>query len=133
MTPQIADSDLIRELRELRERLDEFPVPTQSFEGSLPAVKIKKDPAKTNYKLKPRKLPVYSGDRVTYAAWRRAVLSTLQIDWNNFQYDNPSVFLMIFNALEGKVKKEAPSFFGTGGRKGQQDPEDFISFLDRSN
>ena len=51
MTPQIADSDLIREVRELRESLDEFPVPTQSFEGSLPAVKIKKDPAKTNYKL----------------------------------------------------------------------------------
>ena len=51
MTPQIADSDLIREVRELRERLDKFPVPTQSFEGSLPAVKIKKDPAKTNYKL----------------------------------------------------------------------------------
>ena len=64
MTPQIADSDLIREVRELRERLDEFPVPIQSFEGSLPAVKIKKDPAKTNYKLKPRKLPVYSGERV---------------------------------------------------------------------
>lgn len=126
-------TDLAQELRELRQRLDDWPVPPKVCEGSFPPVKIEKDPVKPNYKLKPGKFPSFNGDRVTYAAWRRAVLSMLKIDWNTFDYNNSYVFLMIYNALEGKAQKQAASFFESGGRDGRQDPEEFIAFLDRSN
>lgn len=125
--------DLALEIRELRERLDDWPTDTRRTDGPFPNVRIEKEPPKQNYKLKPKKLPIYRGDRSTYGAWRRAVLSTLKADWNTFQYDNPSVFLMIYNALEGRAQKEAASFFESGGPNGRQNPEDFIGFLDRSN
>lgn len=126
-------TELAQELRELRQRLDDWPIPPKENEGSFPSVKIEKDPAKSNYKLKPGKFPSYNGDRSTYAAWRRAVLSTLKKDWNNFDYDNSYVFLMIYNALEGKAQKQSASYFESGGRDGREDPEEFIAFLDRSN
>lgn len=132
-------SDLAREVRELRERLDDWSGPdthrpsSEKFQGNFPKVEIVKDPAKKNYKLKPKKFPIYNGDRATYPAWRTAILSSLRIDWNTFDYDNPYVFLMIYHALEGKAQKEAASFFESGGRDGRQDPEEFIGFLDRSN
>lgn len=129
----MSDTDLRRELRELRERLDDWPAVNQDNEGPFPSTRIIKDPPKKDYKLKPGKIPTYSGNRATYAAWRKAVLSTLKIDWNTFNYDDSYVFLMIYNALEGKAQREAAAFFESGGRDGRQDPEDFIGFLDRSN
>lgn len=126
-------SDVLRELRELRERLDEFPTCPAKPEGSLPVVKIEKDPAKPQDKLKPTEFKTYSGDRATYPAWRQSILMTLKMDWNTFGYDNSRVFLMIYNALEGKALRESSTFFESGGRDNRQDPADFIAFLDRSN
>lgn len=125
------DTDLRRELREIRERLDDWPTRSCISEGAYPKVKIEKDPPKLDYKLKPGKFPIYNGDRVTYPAWRTALLSTLKRDWNTFRYDNSYVFLSIYNALEGKAKRQAGAFFESGGRDGRQDPEEFIAFLDR--
>ncbi|KHJ33769.1 hypothetical protein EV44_g1748 [Erysiphe necator] len=95
--------DLRREVRELRRRLDDAPVPVTQAEGSLPEVVILKDPPTKNPNLKPNSFPIYDGDRATYPAWRRAVLSALRIDWLIFGYTNSRVFLMIYKALDGKV------------------------------
>ena len=108
-------TELSQELRELRQRLDDWPVPPKICEGSFPPVKIEKDPVKLNYKLKPGKFPTFNGDRVTYAAWSRAVLSMLKIDWNTFGYNNSYVFLMIYNAQWCKAQKQAASFLESGG------------------
>lgn len=62
------DTDLYREVRELRQRLDDWPSPPCSTDGPFPRVKIEKDPEKKNYKLKPQKFPIYKGDRATYGA-----------------------------------------------------------------
>jgi len=126
-------SEVAREVRELRERLDDFPPLPQISEGPFPRVKILKDPEKKNYKLKPGKFPIYRGDKVTYGAWRRALLAVLKNDWNTFHYEDSYVFVMIYNSLEGKAQREASPFFESGGRDGRQDPEDFIAYLDRSN
>lgn len=125
-------TDLLRELRELRERVDDFPI-REAPTSSLPKVVIEKDPASPKTKLKPTKLPTYNGDRSLYPAWRRAVLSALKIDWKTFEYTNSRVFLMIYKALEGKALKQASPFFESGGVDGKERPEDFIEFLDRGN
>lgn len=127
------DTDLIREIRELRQRIDDFEIPLKTNNGSLPPVFIEKDPAQTAGKLKPTKFPKYNGDRVTYPAWRKAVFSALKLDWNTFNYTNSRVFLMIYKALEGKAQKQAGTYFESGGEGGKERPEDFIAFLDRGN
>lgn len=125
--------DLRREVRELRQRLDDAPVPVTQAEGSLPEVVILKDPPTKNPNLKPNSFPIYDGDRATYPAWRRAVLSALRIDWLTFGYTNSRVFLMIYKALDGKAQRQAATYFESGGLGGLERPEDFIAFLDRGN
>lgn len=83
--------------------------------------------------LKPTKLPIYEGNRQSYPAWRRAVLSIFRMDWNTFAYDNQRAFLMIYNALRGEAQRKSVSFFEVGGVNGTQRPEDFLEFLDRTN
>lgn len=107
-------TELLHEYRELRQRLDDFPVAKQSA-NSLPTVEILKDPANPIANMKPTSFPLYNGDRSNYPAWRRAVLSALRIDWNTFKYTNSRVFLMIYKALEGKAQKQANPFFESGG------------------
>lgn len=126
-------SDLMREIKELRERLDEFPAAPPPLEDSLPPAIIIKDPPLKETVLKPTSFPTYDGDRTTYAAWRRAVLSALRIDWHTFGYTDPRVFLMIYKALEGKAQKRAAAYFESGGVGGRESPEEFIAFLDRGN
>ena len=99
----------------------------------LPEVTIRKDPAQKVVKVEPTTFPTYNGDRSTYPAWRRAVLSALKMDWNTFGYTDSRVFLMIYKALEGKAQKRAGAYFESGGRGGEEKPEDFIAFLDRGN
>lgn len=125
--------DLRREIRELRQRLDDAPAPALQSEGSLPEVIILKDPPTRNPNLKPNSFPIYDGDRATYPAWRRAVLSALRIDWLTFGYTNSRVFLMIYKALDGKAQRQAATYFESGGLGGLERPEDFIAFLDRGN
>lgn len=125
--------DLRRELRELRQRLDDAPTPILQSEGSLPEVTILKDPPTRTPNLKPNTFPVYDGDRATYPAWRKAVLSALRIDWLTFGYTNSRVFLMIYKALDGKAQRQAATYFESGGLGGLERPEDFIAFLDRGN
>ena len=127
------NSDIMRELRELRQRLDDFPVPNPPQKSSLPEVTIQKDPPQNSSNLKPTSFPTYDGDRASYPAWRRAILSAMRIDWCTFGYTDSRVFLMIYKALEGKAQKQAASFFETGGIGGREKPEDFIAFLDRGN
>lgn len=132
----MADADLntlMQEIRELRERLDDGPGGPATFQTNLPPVIIKKDIAKSPGALKPTKFPIYNGDKTTYPAWRRAVLSILKMDWNTFGYTDSRVFLMIYKALDGKAQKQAGSYFESGGLGGLERPEDFIEFLDRSN
>lgn len=124
---------LMQEVRELRQRLDDGPGGPATFETNLPPAIIKKDRAKSPGSLKPTKFPVYSGDKTTYPAWRRAVLSILKMDWNTFGYTDSRVFLMIYKALDGKAQKQAGSYFESGGLGGLERPENFIEFLDRSN
>lgn len=109
-------SDLAREVRELRERLDDWSGPdthrpsSEKFQGNFPKVEIVKDPAKKNYKLKPKKFPIYNGDRATYPAWRTAILSSLRIDWNTLIM----TILMYFNDLQrsgGKGSKGSSVIF----------------------
>lgn len=126
-------TDLLREVRELRQRIDDFEVPQRATTGSLPTVVIEKDPAQTAAKLKPTKFPIYNGDRATYPAWRKAVLSALKMDWNTFNYTDSRVFLMIYKALEGKAQRQAGTYFEAGGVGGKEKPENFIAFLDRGN
>lgn len=83
--------------------------------------------------LKPTKLPEYHGNRVTYPAWRTAVLDIFRIDWNLFGYDNSRAFLMIFSALKGAAAEKAGPFYEAGGVNGTRDPADFLEFLDRLN
>ena len=40
---------------------------------------------------------------------------------------------MIYKALEGKAERLAGSYFESGGRGGEERPEDLIAFLDRGN
>ncbi|POS81607.1 hypothetical protein EPUL_006504, partial [Erysiphe pulchra] len=68
----MSEDDLRIELRELRQRIDDFP-PPQRNTNSLPRVVIEKDPAQPAGKLKPTTFPSYDGDRSTYPAWRKAV------------------------------------------------------------
>lgn len=126
-------TELVHELRELRQRVDDLDLP-KSFTGeSLPSVVIVKDPAQSERKLKPTSFPVYNGEKPLYPAWRRAVLSSLKIDWNTFKYTDSRVFLMIYKSLEGKAQRQAASYFESGGVGGRERPEDFIEFLDRGN
>lgn len=125
--------DLRRELRELRQRLDDAPAPTLQSEGTLPEVTILKDPPIEKPNLKPNSFPIYDGDRATYPAWRRAVLSALKIDWKTFGYTDSRVFLMIYKALDGRAQRQAATYFESGGLGGLERPEDFIAFLDRGN
>ncbi|KAI0992708.1 hypothetical protein K3495_g15476, partial [Podosphaera aphanis] len=116
---------LLQEIRELRQRLDEFPV-LPSPSDTMPEVVIIKNPARARDGLKPKPFPSYDGDKVTYPAWRRAILSTLKMDWNTFDYTDSEVFLMIYEALEGKAQRQAAAFFESGGTNGSEKPEDFI-------
>ena len=124
--------DLRREIRELRQRLDDFPTTTNK-EVFLPKVTIQKDPPSKTKQLKPTKFPMYNGDRSTYPAWRRAILTILRMDWNTLGYTYSRAFLMIYKALEGKAQKRAAAFFESGGPGELEDPEEFILFLDRGN
>lgn len=126
-------TDLMRELRELRQRIDDFEPPKSSAGESLPQVVIIKDPAQQEGNLKPTSFPVYNGEKMMYPAWRRGVLSALRIDWNTYKYTDSRVFLMIYKSLEGKAQKQAASYFESGGVGGRERPEDFIAFLDRGN
>ncbi|KAI1002590.1 hypothetical protein K3495_g5611 [Podosphaera aphanis] len=123
---------LLHEIRELRQRLDEFPV-LPSLSDTMPEVIIKKNRARSRDGLKPKPFPTFSGDKVTYPTWRRAILLTLKLDWNTFDSTDSAVFLMIYEALEGKAQRQAAAFFESGGTNGAESPEDFIAFLDRNN
>lgn len=124
---------LLQEIRELRQRLDDGESRPKRSSDLMPEVCIRKDPANTQGKLKPTKFPVYGGDKSMYPAWRRGVLAALKMDWNTFGYTDSRVFLMIYKALEGKAQRQASAFFESGGPDGEEKPEDFIRFLDRSN
>ena len=102
-------------------------------ETSNKVVIIKNPPADNVFGIKPTTLPVYEGNRQSYPAWRRAVLSIFRMDWNTFNYDNQRAFLMIYNALRGEAQRKAVSFFEVGGINETQRPEDFLEFLDRTN
>ncbi|RKF65271.1 hypothetical protein GcC1_123024, partial [Golovinomyces cichoracearum] len=78
--------DLMRELMELRQRLDDFSPSTYSTDCTMPEVVIKKIPAQKIDGLKPTMFPVYDGDRQTYPAWRKAIRSVLKIDRNTSKY-----------------------------------------------
>lgn len=126
-------TEVMQELRELRQRLDDFQVTPRITTSSLPRVEIVKDPAQPIGKLKPTTFPIYNGDKSTYPAWRKAVLSALKMDWNTFGYTNSRVFLMLYKALEGKAQRQAGPYFESGGENGKESPEAFIAFLDRGN
>lgn len=96
-------TELLHEYRELRQRLNDFPV-AKPLANPLPIVEILKSPAHPIANMKPTSFPLYNGDRSNYLAWRRAVLSALKIDWNTFRCTNSRVFLMIYKPLEGKLR-----------------------------
>lgn len=123
--------DLKREIRELRERLDDFP--QASKQAASNEIIIEKDPAQENTKIKSTAFPMYNGENSMYPAWRRAILSILKMDWLTFGYTDARVFLMIYKALEGKAAKRAVAYFESGGLQGKERPEDFIEFLDRGS
>ena len=124
---------LLQEIRELRQRIDDGALSPPLHNNGMPEVVIQKDPANISEKLKPTSFPIYNGDKPTYPAWRRAVLSALKLDWNTFHYTNSRVFLMIYKALEGKAQRQAAAYFESGGKSGKESPEDFIKFLDQGN
>lgn len=124
---------LMQEIRELRQRLDDGPVIPSYVGNKMPSVEIKKDPKGNPTVAKRTEFPMYSGDKVTYPGWRKAVFSILKTDWNTFEYTNSKVFLMIYKSLEGKAQRQAGSYFESGGIGGLERPEDFIAFLDRGN
>lgn len=130
---EIDTEKILQELRELRERIDDGVLEPPIHTDVMPTVFIKKDPANTLGKLKPTSLPLYNGDKPSYPAWRRAVLSALGMDWNTFGYTNSRAFLMIYKALEGRAQRQAAAYFESGGLGGKEEPEEFIKFLDRSN
>ena len=75
-------------------------------------VHIEKDPPPDfGNPIKATKLPEYHGKRVTYPAWRAAVLDIFRIDWNLFGYDSPRAFLMIFGALKGEAAEKSGTFY----------------------
>ena len=71
------NSDIMRELRQLGQRLDDFSVPNPPQKSSLPEVTIQKDPPQNSSNLKPTSFPTYDGDRASYPGWRRAILSAM--------------------------------------------------------
>ena len=75
---------------------------------------MRKDPPLSEVNIKPTNFPMYNGDRALYPAWKRAVLSALKIDWKTFKYTDSRVFLMIYNALEGKAQRQACTYFESG-------------------
>lgn len=125
-------TSIMQELRELRQRIDDGPQPVL-MSHSLPSATIIKEKARIGTNFKEQSLPTYIGDRTSYPAWRRAVLTTLGMNWNSFGYTNKIAFLLIYNALEGKAKKQAGAHYESGGKDGKEDPEEFIRFLDQSN
>ena len=124
---------LCQEVRELRQRIDDGALEPPLRSDGMPEVIIKKDPANPSTKVKQTEFPIYGGNKASYPAWRRAVLSALRLDWNTFGYTDSRVFLMIYQALEGKAQRQSDSYFEAGGEGGKERPEDFIKFLDRSN
>ncbi|KAI0991106.1 hypothetical protein K3495_g17081, partial [Podosphaera aphanis] len=88
-TPEANKMDLntlAQELRELRQRVDDGALLPAPPADAMPEVRILKDPARVNSKRDPTTFPTYSGDKTTYPAWRRAVISALKMDWNTFEY-----------------------------------------------
>lgn len=124
---------ILQEIRELRERIDDGALEPPIHTDNMPPVFIKKDPPNTSGKVKPTAFPFYTGDKSSYSAWRRAVLSALRMDLNTFGYTDSRVFLMIYKALDGKAERQAAAYFESGGLGGREEPEEFIRFLDRSN
>ena len=124
---------LMQEIRELRQRLDDAPELPMYTGNRMPSTTINKDPARNFAISKATEFSIFSGDKATYPAWRRAILSILKIDWNTFQYTNSKVFLMIYKALDEKAQRQASAYFESGGVGGLERPEDFISFLNRGN
>lgn len=87
----IDTNTLMQGIRELRRRLDDGPVLPTYVGNRMPSVIIKKNPASNPAVAKRTKSPRYSGDKVTYLAWRRAVFSILKTDWNTFEYTDSKV------------------------------------------
>ena len=131
--PSLLDvTTIMQELRELRQRIDDgSQVICTSY--SIPSSTIVKEPARSNRNVRETSLPSYNGDKTSYPAWRRAILTTLGMDWTTFGYTNKRAFLMIYNSLEDKAKKQVGAYYESGGKDGKEDPEDFITFLDQSN
>ncbi|KAI1000834.1 hypothetical protein K3495_g7364 [Podosphaera aphanis] len=127
----------LQEIRELRQRIDDGPILNRIPAETTPEVVIIKDPARSSSKRNPTEFKTYNGDRSNYPAWRRAVLPALKIDWNTFEYTfeytDSYVFLKIYETLEGKAQNQAAAYFESGGLRGEEGPEYFIAFLDRSN
>ncbi|POS81723.1 hypothetical protein EPUL_006353, partial [Erysiphe pulchra] len=107
---------ILQEIRELRQRIDDGALET---------------PLRTDGMPESTKFPIYGGDKASYPAWRRALFSSLRLDWNTFGYTDSRVFLMIYKAIEGKAQRQAAAYFEAGGERGKEKPEDFIRFLDR--
>ena len=110
---------IMQELRELRQRLDDGPQ-TTCLTYHIPSATIIKEPARSDSNLREKPLPCYKGDRTLYPAWRRAVLTTLGMNWKTFGYTNKTAFLMIYCALEDKAKKQAGAYYETGGKDGKK-------------
>lgn len=123
---------IMQELRELRQRIDDGPQIVLTSH-SMPSSTIVKEPARSDTNVRETVLPTYKGDRTSYPAWRRAVLTTLGMNWLTFGYTNKRAFLLIYNALEDRAKKQAGAYYESGGKDGREDPEEFIRFLDQSN
>ena len=91
---------LLQEIRELRQRIDDGALEPALPNDSMPEVIIEKDSPNPCDKINPTSFPIYAGDKSSYLAWRRAILSALRIVWNTFGCSNSRVFLMIYKALE---------------------------------
>lgn len=133
MSNDLDTNTILQEIRELRQRIDDGAHEKHLRSDGMPEVYIKKDPPNPSSRIEPTKFPMYGGDKSSYPAWRRAVLSALRLDWNTFTYTDSRVFLMIYKALEGKAQRQAAAYYEAGGEGGKEKPEDFIRFLDRSN
>lgn len=88
-------------------------------EELLPEFVIKKDPPRDGANLKPTKFPKYNGDQLIYLAWRRAILSSLKMDWKTFGHSNSHIFLMIYKALNGNAQNRSAIYFESGGIGGK--------------
>ena len=94
---ELSISHLQEQIDALNAEREANAVPTTSTK-----VIIIKNPAANNVLgIKPTKLPIYEGNRQSYPAWRRAVLSIFRMDWNTFSYNDQRAFLMIYNSLRG--------------------------------